>query len=35
MSWQLAAVISGLVGLVDGRFGFVALAICGLIGLLA
>lgn len=35
MSWQLGFIIAGLIGIVDGRLGFVALAVMGLIGLLS
>jgi hypothetical protein len=35
MTWQLSLLVSGIVGIVDGRLGFAALAVCGLIGLFA
>jgi hypothetical protein len=35
MSWELSLVVSGVVGIIDGRLGFAALLICGLLGLLA
>jgi hypothetical protein len=34
MSIALGLVIAGLVGIVDGRLGFIALAIVGLVALL-
>jgi hypothetical protein len=35
MTWQLGFIVAGIIGTVDGRFGFVALVVIGLIGLLA
>jgi hypothetical protein len=35
MTWQLGFIVAGIIGLVDGRLGFAALVVIGLVGLLA
>jgi hypothetical protein len=35
MTWQLGFIVAGIIGLIDGRLGFAALAVVGLVALFA